>query len=290
MVIKLIIGALMIGGIYGLMALGYSLIYRASGLMTFVQGEFLMLGAFLGLTFYKFLNLPFWVSLILTASCLFIVGLLTERFIIRKLLKAKANLIYIVLATIAMSIILQNLVMVLWGSEVFYFPPIFDKTLITIAGYQVVPEAILALATALVVMMALHIFMSKTRYGTSMRAAAQDPIAAKTMAINVSRTTGITWGLSAALAGVAGTMIGPIYGASTHMGTMIGLKGFAAAVIGGYGNMYGAIIGSFILGIVETFTAGVISSLYKDFISFFILILFLIIKPRGILNAEVYDD
>jgi branched-chain amino acid transport system permease protein len=280
----------MIGGIYGLLALGYSLIYRASGLMTFVQGDFLMLGAFLGLTFYKFLNLPFWLALILTAVCLFIIGLLTEKFIIRKLLKAKANLIYIVLATIAMSIILQNLVMVIWGSEVFYFPPIFDKTLITIGGYQVVPEAILSLLTALVVMLGLHLFMSKTRYGTSMRAAAQDPIAARTMAINVSRTTGITWGLSAALAGIAGTMIGPIYGASTHMGTMIGLKGFAAAVIGGYGNMYGAIIGSFILGTIETFTAGVVSSLYKDFISFFILILFLIIKPRGILNAEVYDD
>jgi branched-chain amino acid transport system permease protein len=110
------------------------------------------------------------------------------------------------------------------------------------------------------------------------------------MAINVSLTTGVTWGISAALAGVGGMLIGPIYGVHLTMGTMPGLKGFAGAIIGGYGNMYGAIVGSLVLAVVETFTAGYITSLYRDFISFAMLILFLIFAPRGIFNVRVYGE
>lgn len=290
MFIQILIGAIMIGSVYGLLALGYSLIYSASGLMTFVQGELLMLGAFLGLTFYKYLHMPFLVSLLFTIIIMFCVGILIERFIIRRLVKAGANIIFIVLATIALSIILQNVAMVIWGSNVFQFPPIFKVSQITIGNIRIVPESLMAIIIGLVVMVFLHFFMNRTRFGTSMRASAQDPMAARTLSINVSFTTGVTWGIASALAGVAGMIIGPVYGVHLNMGSMIGLKGFAGAVIGGYGNMYGAIFGSLILGIVETFTAGFISSIYKDFISFFILILFLIIKPRGFFNAKVYDE
>jgi len=288
--IQILIGAIMIGSVYGLLALGYSLIYSASGLMTFVQGELLMIGAFFGLTFYKYLHLPFIVALLFTIVIMFGFGVLIERFIIRKLVKAGANIIFIVLATIALSIILQNVAMVIWGSNVFQFPPIFKVSRITIGNIQIVPESLMAIIIGLLVMALLHFFMNRTRFGTSMRAAAQDPMAARTLAINVSFTTGVTWGIASALAGVAGMIIGPVYGVHLNMGSMIGLKGFAGAVIGGYGNMYGAIFGSLVLGVIETFTAGFISSIYKDFISFFILILFLTIKPRGFFNAKVYDE
>ena len=290
MFIQILIGSIMIGSVYGLLALGYSLIYSASGLMTFMQGELLMLGAFFGLTFYKYLHLPFVVSLILTASIMFVIGMLIERFVIRKLVKAKANIIFIVLATIALAIIFQNLAMIIWGSNVFQFPPVFKVSRIAIGSIQVAPESIMAIIIGLVVMVILHFFMNRSRFGTSMRAAAMDPMAARALSINVSFTTGVTWGISAALAGIGGMIIGPVYGVHMNMGAMVGLKGFAGAVIGGYGNMYGAIAGSLILGIVETFTAGYVSSIYKDFISFFILILFLIVKPRGIFNAKVYDE
>ena len=290
MFIQVLIGALVIGSIYGLIGLGYSLIYSASGLMSFVQGELLMLGAFLGLTFFRYLQLPFLVSLVCTMILMYCVGILIERFIIRKLLQAGANTIFIVLATIALSIILQNFAMLVWGSNVYQFPPIFDVTRVQIGPVQIPPEAIMAIVIGLCVMVLFHFFMAKTRLGTSMRAAAQDPVAAKTLAINVSFTTGITWGIATMLAGVAGLLIGPIYGVSNHMGTMIGLKGFAGAVIGGYGNMYGAIVGSLLIGCIETFTAAYISSMYKDFISFFILILFLIFKPRGLFKGKVYGE
>jgi branched-chain amino acid transport system permease protein len=288
--IQVLIGALVIGSVYGLLGLGYSLIYSASGLMSFVQGELLMLGAFIGLTFFRYLELPFLVSLLFTMIFMYGFGVLIERFIIRKLLKAEVNTIFIVLATIALSIILQNFAMFVWGSNVFQFPPIFSVSRIQFGSFQIPPEAIMAIIIGLVVMVLFHFFMTKTRLGTSMRAAAQDPIAAKTLSINVSFITGVTWGIASMLAGIGGVLIGPIYGVSLHMGVMISLKGFAGAVIGGYGNMYGAIVGSLLLGGVETFTAAYISSMYKDFISFFILILFLIFKPHGLFKGKVYGE
>ena len=290
MFIQVLIGALVIGSVYGLIALGYSLIYSASGLMSFVQGELLMLGAFFGMTFFKNLQLPFLVSLLFTMILMYCVGILIEKFIIRGLQKAGANTIFIVLATIALSIILQNVAMHAWGSNVYHFPPIFAVNRIQIGSIQIPPEAIMAIAIGLIVMVLFHFFMTKTRMGTSMRAAAQDPIAARTLAINVSFTTGTTWGIATMLAGIAGLLIGPIYGVSNHMGTLVGLKGFAGAVIGGYGNMYGAIVGSLILGVLETFTAAYVSSMYKDFISFFVLILFLIFIPRGLFKGKVYGE
>ncbi|HYF83832.1 MAG TPA: branched-chain amino acid ABC transporter permease [Clostridia bacterium] len=289
MLIQLIIGSLMIGSVYGLLALGYSLIYKASGQMTFVQGELLMLGAFLGLTFYGIMGLPFLVALLLTVVIMFIFGMLIEKFLIRILLKRGATGIYIVLATIGLSILLQNAAMLIWGSRVFQFPSIFGKSLINIGGINIVPESLLALGVSLLCMVALHIFMSKTKFGTSMRAAAQDPMAASSLGINVPFTTAVTWGLSSALAGIAGIMIGPMYGVSITMGSMVGLKGFAGSVIGGYGDMYGAIVGSTLLGFIETFVAGYISSVFKDFISFFVLIVIMIFMPTGLFKSKVYD-
>lgn len=289
MVVSLIISALVIGSVYGLIALGYSLIYSASGLMTFTQGELLMLGAYLGLTFYKFLGFPFIVALILTLIIMFVFGLMIERFLIRVLLNKKASPIYVVLSTIALSIVLMNMAQQIWGSLTLQFPSIFSVVTVDVLGSAIQPESFLVMIVGLISMVTMHIFMTKMKFGTSMRAAAMNPLAASCVGINVGRTTGITWAMAAALAGLAGILLGPVQGVSLGMGTMIGLKGFAAAVIGGYGNMYGAILGGLIIGFCETFTAAYITSSYKDFIVFFLLILVMIFMPRGIFTAKVYD-
>jgi branched-chain amino acid transport system permease protein len=148
----------------------------------------------------------------------------------------------------------------------------------------------MAIGIALFVMLVFHFFMTKSRLGTAMRAAAQDAMAAQTVHINVNMTTAFTWGIASMLTGIGGMLIGPIYGVSAQMGTMIGTKGFAGAVIGGYGNMYGAIVGSLMFGTIETFAAAYISSMYKNFISFFILIIFLVFIPRGLFKGKVYGD
>lgn len=290
MFMRLLISGLVLGGIYGLIALGYSLIYKASGLMSFVQGDIMTLGAYLGLTFFRILKFPFLVSLLLTVLCAFCVGLLLEKGVIRILLNKNVLAIYIVLATIAISYIIQNGVQLGWGSITQYFPSIFSKPSVKVLGISVQPEALMCMGASLVCMVLLHLFMTKTRFGTAMRASAMDPMAAQSCGINVSLSTGITWGLSAGLAAIAGMLIGPMYGVYSTLGSTIGNKGFSGAVIGGYGNMYGAMVGGLLLGLAEIFVSGYISSTYKNLIAYIILIVFLFLKPTGIFNERAIQD
>lgn len=287
---RLLIQGLVLGSIYGLIALGYSLIYKASGLMTFVQGDIMTLGAFLGLTFYGTMHLPYWLSLLLTIAIAFAFGMLLEKGVIRRLLGKNVLAIYVVLATIAIANILQSAIQLQWGGNTLSFPSVFNVMSVKVLGVNIQPERLLSMGIAFVIMLILHFFMSKTRLGTSMRAAAMNPMAAKACGIDTSLTTGITWGLSAGLAAVAGILIGPIFGVASTLGAQIGRKGFAGAVIGGYGNMYGAMLGGMILGITETLAAGYISSDYKNIIAYLILIVFLFAKPTGIFNEKAIQD
>ncbi len=289
MILSLTISAFVIGSVYGLIALGYSLIYSASGLMTFCQGEILMFGAFVGLSFFRYLNWPFGLALLATLVVMFIIGMLIERLLIRPILSKQAQGIYVVLATIALGIVLTNSAQQIWGTTAVQFPPIFGVDVIDILGTRVRPEAFMCIFVGVAAMVIIHLFMNKMTFGISMRAAAMNPLASRSVGINVDLTTGITWGLSCALAGVAGILLGPVQGVSISMGTTIGTKAFAAAVIGGYGNMYGAIIGGIIIGFTETFSAAYITSDYKDFITFGMLALCMVFLPRGILKGDVYD-
>lgn len=290
MYFTLLISGLVIGSIYGLIALGYSLIYKSSGLLSFVQGDILTLGAFLGLTFYSYLGLPFIVSLLLTVICAVALGFALEKGVIRPLLNKNVATVYIVLATIAISYIVQNGSMVVWGSITLNFPSIFGGAVIKVGSISVQPEAIMCILVGFICMILLHFYMTKTKLGTSMRAASMDTMAAESCGIDVSLSTGLSWGLSAGLAAIAGIMIGPIYGVYTTLGAVIGRKGFSSAVIGGYGNMYGAILGGVILGLVETFSASLISSTYKNLIAYCLLLVFLLVKPTGIFNEKAVRD
>ena len=286
----LLVNGLIIGAIYGLIALGYSLIYRASGLMSFVQGDMITFGAYMGLTFYRVMGLPIYTSLVLTFICAFILGVILEKGVIRVLTNRNVMAIYIVLATIAISYIIQNSAQAAYGSVTQRFPPIFAKGRLTIFGVTAQTEAFACFAVSVALMFALHIFMTMTKFGTSMRAAAMDPLAAEACGINTSLTTGVTWGVAAAIASVAGMLLGPMYGVYTTLGATLGRKGFAGAVIGGYGNMYGAMLGGMILGLVETFTAGYWSGTYKNLIAYAILLLFLFVKPTGLFNERAIQD
>ena len=290
MFFTLLISGLVLGSIYGLIALGYSMIFKSSGLLSFVQGDILTLGAFLGLTFYSYLKLPFILSLLLTVICAMALGFALEKGVIRPLLNKNVMTVYIVLATIAVSYIIQNGAMVAWGSITLNFPAIFSKSTIKMGKISVQPEALMCIAVGLLCMVLLHLYMTKTRLGTSMRAASMDAMAAESCGIDVSLSTGLSWGISAGLAAIAGIHIGPIYGVYTTLGATIGRKGFSSAIIGGYGNMYGAIVGGLLLGLLETFSASLISSTYKNLIAYCLLLLFLLLKPTGIFNERAVND
>ncbi|MDR1508070.1 MAG: branched-chain amino acid ABC transporter permease [Synergistaceae bacterium] len=290
MFLRLMIGSLLLGGIYGLLALSYSIIYRASGLMNFAQGDMFMVGAFIGLVLNSFLKIPYIAAVLLTMAIMFVMGLLVEKIIIRPIINRRSPAMFIVLATLALSIILRNGVMVIFSGAMFSFPPIFGRTFIQISGVKFMPEQLMAVGASILCMVMMHFFMTRTKLGTAMRGAAQDPLAAKSCGINVSLTTGITWGLSGAVAALAGILYGPSFQVFIMMGNIIGTRAFSSAVIGGYGNMYGAIAGGFLLAIVETFSAAYISSEFKDFISFAILMMFLFLKPTGIFNERALGD
>lgn len=194
------------------------------------------------------------------------------------------------MATIAISYIIQNGVQLGWGTIALYFPSVFSVMSVKVFGTSVQPEALLCVIVSLICMLLLHFFMTKTKFGTSMRAAAMDSIAAEACGIDVSLSTGVTWGLAAGLAAIGGILLGPIYGVFSMLGATIGRKGFSGAVIGGYGNMYGAIVGGIILGLAETFVTGYASSTYKNLIAYVLLIVFLFVKPTGLFNEKAIQD
>jgi len=287
---SILIGGLVLGCTYGILAMGYSLIYQASGYMNFTQPDLLMFGSFLGLTFYGMWGWPFIIALLLSMIIMFIVGRLMEALVIRRLVKAFAKNIYVVLATIALSIIFQNAAMLIWDSRQHPMPSIFpDMESLKIFGASITMESLLCIIVSIVAMVVLHLFLTKTKFGTAMRASAQNKTAASVMGINVWKTIGVTYGISAALATLGGILVSPALSVSMNLGQQIGLKSFASAVIGGYGNIYGAIIGGIIMGLLETFTSAYVSSIAKDFVVYLMLILVMIFKPTGITNAKVYD-
>ena len=292
MFITLIIAGLCLGSIYGLIALGYSLIYKASGLMNMAMGDLLTLGAFLGVTFARIMGFPYFVSLALSMLIMFFLGLFIERGVIRVILnKTNHNATFVILATIGISYIIRNGTQFIWGTQQYNFPKIIEGVSgIKLAGKNVQVENIVCIAVTVICMIALHFFMNKTRFGTAMRAAALDPLAAKSCGINVSLTTGVTWALASGIAAMGGILIGPMYGVYTTLGAGLGRKGFASAVSGGYGNMYGAIVGGIIVGVAETLIAGYVTSKYKDMFTYGMLLLFLFAKPTGLFNEKALQE
>lgn len=290
MFLQILISGFVLGCVYGLIALGYSLIYKSSGLMNFVQGDVLTLGAFLGYTFFSVLKLPYLLALVLTVLTAFLFGMGLEHFIIRQLRKKSVMAIYIVLATIAVQYILQNSIQAIWSTKMLSYPQIFSVPSLSVAGISIQSESLFCIAMSFLCMIGLQIFMKHTRFGTAMRASAMDSKAAQACGINTSLSTGISWGIAAGMAALAGILLGPIYGVFIMLGSTIGRKGFAGAIMGGYGNLIGAIVGGIILGLTETFVAGYLSSAYKDMISYAFLLLFLFVKPTGIFNERAITE
>jgi len=288
-IMKLIIGALMIGSVYGVLGMGYSLIYKATGLMNLAQGDFLMFGAFVGLVFYKYLQLPFIVAIILTFVVMFVLGYIIQFGLITPLLKKGAAFAYVILCTAAISMTLQNGAMVIWSTSILQFPGIFSKPTVDFLGTKISPESLLVLGISIFCTFALYIFLNRTRFGTAMRASALDQKAASALGINVPLTKGVTWGLSAGLAGVIGATLGPVFGVYSTMGALIGQKAFAGAVTGGYGNIYGALVGGMLFGFMETFVSAFLTTTYKDVISFSVLIIIMMVLPTGIFKEKVLE-
>jgi branched-chain amino acid transport system permease protein len=280
--LQAIINSLASGSMYALIAIGYSLIVSTMDLTNFAQGEIFMVGAFFGLTFFVWLGLPFWLSFMLAVLATAILACIIERLAYRPLYKAPIN--YLLLSTIGVSILLKNAARIVWGTETFAFPSVLGDKPVYIGNLIIIPQNIWIIGVGIFFMIILSLFLKKTNFGTAMRAVSMNKLAASLMGIKLSMVTMCTMAISAALGAVSGVMMAPVFHVDASMGSLVGLKAFTAAVLGGYGDLRGAVIGGLTLGILETLGSRFISSNYRDAIAFIVLFIILFIRPQGIMG------
>lgn len=282
MIFQFIISGLTTGSTYALVAIGFSIIYNATGIVNFAQGEFVMLGGMFMVTFYSVLKLPMIVAFFLTLCAAAATGVLLERGPIRKA-KSKEILV-LVMITVGASIFIKGVSMTFWGKNPKTLPPFSGDTPFLFLGAAIMPQSLWILGITVAIVSALHYFFKRTLTGKAMRAVAASRRSAMLTGIQVDRMIFLSFTLSAALGAVAGIILTPITTTSYDAGVMMSLKGFSAAILGGYGSMPGAVVGGFLLGVLESLAAGLISSEYKDALAFVVLLAVLFCRPAGILG------
>lgn len=283
--IQCVINGIALGAVYTIMALSYTILFGTLRIANFAQGDIYMIGMLLGFTFYVTASMNFFAGLILSIVITVLVLLVIERAIYRPILKVSS--MYLFIATIGMATFLRNASQLVFGSESFSFPHLFGSTPLQITDQiSVLPQNLIIIGVCLILVVALFVFMRKTRTGLAMSAVSMNPFAASLMGVNYSKITTITYAISASMAAIAGVFTAPIYNVNTTVGAALGLKALIAAVMGGFGNSVGAIVGGMILGLVEALGSTYISSAYKDAFAFILLIIILFVRPQGILGRK----
>lgn len=285
MLIQQVIQGLAIGSVYGVIALAFVLIYNAMGVLNFAQGEVFMAGAFAGLFFHVVLGLPFVVAFPLAIIAGGLLGWLIERIAFRPLFNAPE--VNILIATIGMSIFLRNLFRVFFGADPYPFPTVFGDKPVYVGGVLLIPQNLWIAGIGLLLVVLIRLLLTQTFIGRALRAAAQDRDTASLMGINPKSTVSLTWTLASGLGAAAGVLVAPLFFVMADMGTLMGLKGFSAAVFGGIESVTGAMAGGLLLGLAESLGGGFISSGYQAAIAFGLLILVLIFKPSGIMGRKL---
>jgi len=294
---------LTLGSIYALVALGYTLVYGILGLINFAHGEVVMVGALTALAASKFLLAaalpPYWVfilAFLLAALVCMALSVIIERIAYRPLRNAPR--LAPLITAIGVSIILQQLAMMLWGRSYHAMPQLLPETAFALGGVQITVIQIVIIGVAGLTMAALLVLVNRTRLGRAMRATAESPSIAALMGVDANRIIVLAFMIGSALAALAGMLVASNYGiAHYNMGFMLGLKAFTAAVLGGIGNLAGAVVGGLLLGVIEALSAGyigdltggVLGSQYQDVFAFFVLIGVLVLRPAGLLGERVAE-
>ena len=300
-----IINGLVLGSMYALIALGYTMVYGVLNLINFAHGEVLMIGAMAGLTILKMVNnmapgLPGIVKLLIAIVgaipvCV-LVNILIERVAYRRLRNAPR--LAPLITAIGVSILLQTIAMMILGRNPLPFPQVMPSVSLNLMGALITPTQVMLLVLAAVCMLALVLLVEKTKMGRAMRATAENPRIAGLMGVDANRVIVFTFAIGATLAAVAGVMWGANYSSAQFaMGFVPGLKAFSAAVLGGIGNIYGAMLGGILLGLIESLGAGYIGDLtggflgsnYQDIFAFIVLIIVLTLRPSGLMGERVAD-
>ena len=279
-ILQFLFAGLMVGAIYGLVAVGLNIIFNATGAVNFAQGEFSMLGGMIAAAVLAHTGMPLVAVIVVTVVGVTALGILMERLTIAP--TRHRDVLNVIIVTIGASILLKGTAMVVLGKNAAGLPAFSGERPIRVLGAAFLPQALWILGVALAVMALLHLFFEKTLVGKAMQAVALDREAARLMGIDVGRMVMLSFALGAAVGAVAGIIITPVTLTIYDVGTMLGLKGFAAAVIGGLGNTFGGIAGGLVLGLLEAYAGGLIASEVKDVVAFLLLLVLLYVRPTGL--------
>jgi branched-chain amino acid transport system permease protein len=288
--LQTLVGGIGIGSLYALVALGYSMVYRSMGLVNFAHGSIYMIGTYLGIIWYKGMvlgwHMPYPVAFVIGIFLSGVLGIILER-IFRPL--AKLDLMFMLLGTIGLGYVLDNLAVIIWGAEGFAVNSPLPSKPIEVAGVRVLPQMILLIVVSALLMAGLQFFLVTTKTGKAMRASAMDRDIASAMGIPVNQMNALTLAIGSGLAAAAGILAAPIVYVNPAMGAAVGLKGFSAAILGGLGSIPGAIVGGLVFGVIEAVSAGYVSSAYTKGIAFIILLVVLMVKPSGIVGETTVE-
>ena len=282
-----LLNGIVLGSIYTLIALGLTMIFGILNITNFAHGEFFMLGALFTLLSSKILGLSFFPSMLVSMTAVAILGVIFERAAFRPLRGSSS--VNVMVGSLGLSILVQNSALLLWGADPQRLDTPYLDLVITFWGLQITAQRLLVIVLAIAMIIVLTAIIKKTRLGKAMRACAQDIEAAQWVGVNINRIAMATFVIGSALAAAAGAIVGPIFLVYPTMGLVPVLKSFVVVILGGMGNVPGAILGGYLVGIAENIATGFISPAYKDVIAFVILIVVLIIKPSGIFGRYVAE-
>lgn len=281
--LQFLISGVTVGAVYALVALGFTIIYNASDVVNFAQGEFVMLGGML--TFFGFAaGLPLPLAALMAIAATTVVGVLLNKLAIEP--ARGAPVVSLIIITIGASIFISGLASVLFGRQIHRFPSFTGDAPFRVAGATILPQSLWVIAGAIVIFVALWLFFTKTLTGKAVLATANNRIAARLVGINTNFVMTLSFGVSALIGALAGVLVTPITLTSFDVGVAFALKGFAAAMLGGMGIPVGALVGGLLLGIIEALTAGYISSQYRDAAAFVVIIAVLMFMPQGLFGRK----
>jgi branched-chain amino acid transport system permease protein len=284
--LQFLLAGLTIGAIYALVALGFSIIYNASQVINFAQGEFVMIGG-MATVWLAGAGLPLPAAIVAAVLLAAAIGLALEKLAVEP--ARGASVVTLIIITIGASILLRGLATLVWDKNVHALPAFSGDAPLRLGGATMVPQSLWILGITLVIVALLGWFFGRTLLGKALLATSHNRLAAELVGINVRHVLLASFGLSAALGAVAGILVAPITFTSWDIGVMLGLKGFAAAILGGMGSGPGAVVGGLVLGIAEAMGAGYVSSAYKDAIAFVGILAVLVFLPHGLLGRSSAD-
>ena len=277
---------LTVGAVYALVALGFTLISNASDVVNFAQGEFVMLGGMITV-FLTLAGVPLPLAALMAVVAAVAVGIALHRFAIEP--ARGATTVVLIIITIGTSIFLRGAAQIVFDKRFHSLPPLFGNDPIRIGGASILPQSLVVLAGAAAIVVLLWVFIDRTLFGKALIATASNRLAARLVGIDTRRMVGFSFAVSAAIGSIAGILITPITLTSYDVGTLLALKGFAAAMLGGMGSAVGAVVGGLLLGLLEAFAAGYVSSNYKDAIAFLVILAVLFAMPQGLFGRAKID-